>query len=109
MLFRSGFSKPGTWKIHVPTPGGSGPQHLGILQNFADAIRKGTALIAPAREGIHSVELANAMLFSSIKDCTVEFPLDGEAYAGLLQEKIDSSTFVKKEVKESIAADFDNA
>jgi predicted dehydrogenase len=103
-----GFSKPGTWKVHIPTEG-SGPQHQGILQNFADAILKGETLMAPAGEGIHSVELANAMLFSSFEDRTVEFPLDAAAYARLLQEKIDTSTFQKKKVRESIAADFDNA
>ena len=104
-----GCSKPETWQIHVPTGEGNGPQHQGILQNFADAILSGKPLTAPAAEGIHSVELANAMLFSGFTDKTVEMPLDAAAYARLLQEKIDSSTFVKKEVEEKIAADFDNA
>ncbi len=103
-----GFGKPGTWKVHIPTSG-SGPQHQGILQNFSDAIRKGTKLMAPAAEGIHSVELANAMLQSSFEERQVEFPLDGDAYARLLKEKIDASTFEKKETTDAIASDFDNA
>jgi predicted dehydrogenase len=103
-----GFSKPDTWQIHIPTSG-SGPQHQGILQNFANAILKGEALMAPAAEGIHSVELANAMLYSGFQDRTVSFPLDAAAYAAQLEEKIATSTFEKKEVKEGIAADFDNA
>ena len=103
-----GFSKPDIWKIHLPVTG-TNPQHQGILQNFSDAILKGTPLIAPASEGIRSVELANAMLYSSFKDKTVTLPLDGEAYARELQEKIDTSTFVKKEVKSKIATDFDKS
>lgn len=102
-----GFSKPATWQIHIPT-NGTGLQHEGILQNFADAILKGDDLLAPAAEGIHSVELANAMLFSSFEDTTLELPIDARAYAKLLQEKISSSTFSKKEVTEGIAGDFDN-
>ncbi|MGC9451412.1 MAG: Gfo/Idh/MocA family protein [Oceanipulchritudo sp.] len=104
-----GFSKPDTWQIHIPTGEGHGPQHQGILQNFTDAILKGKPLIAPAAEGIHSVELANSMLFSSFMDKTVELPIDAGSYADLLKEKIESSTFVKKDVEEKIAADFDNA
>lgn len=103
-----GFSKPATWQIHIPTAG-SGPQHQGILQNFANAILKGEALLAPAGEGIHSVELANAMLFSGFTDSTLDLPIDAVAYARLLQEKIDGSTFVKKTVKEGIASDFDHS
>jgi predicted dehydrogenase len=104
-----GFSKPDTWQIHISTPGGAGPQHQGILKNFANAILKGEALMAPAEEGIHSVELANAMLYSGFQDKTVTFPLDAAAYAAQLKEKIATSTFEKKEVKETIATDFDNA
>lgn len=103
-----GFSKPATWQIRIPTPGGNGPQHQGILQNFANAILKGEELIAPAPEGIHSVELANAMLFSSFQDRTIEMPLDSAAYTELLREKIETSRFEKKEVREGIASDFDN-
>jgi predicted dehydrogenase len=101
------FSKPATWQVHIPTEG-KGPQHQGILLNFANAILKGEALMAPAAEGIHSVELANAMLFSSFKDTTLELPIDPVAYEKFLKEKIASSTFVKKEVKSGIASDFDN-
>jgi predicted dehydrogenase len=79
------FGAPSVWNIHIPVDGFGG-QHSEILQNFVDAILDGAPLIAPAAEGIHSVELANAMLYSSLKDCTVEFPLDGPAFGTLLQE-----------------------
>lgn len=73
---------------------GTGAQHLGILENFVAAIQHGEPLIAAAAEGIHSVELANAMLMSAFEDRRVELPLDAAAYAARLQERIDGSTRV---------------
>jgi predicted dehydrogenase len=69
----------------------AGSQHLGVLQNFVDAARAGEPLIAPAVEGIRSVELANAMLFSSLEDRTVELPLDAAAYEIKLRELVSQS------------------
>jgi predicted dehydrogenase len=74
-----GFATPPVWNVTIPVAG-HGEQHIGIMKNFADAILDGAALIAPAEEGIHSVELANAMLYSTFTGGTVELPLDGAAY-----------------------------
>ncbi|WP_425609266.1 Gfo/Idh/MocA family protein [Thalassobacterium sedimentorum] len=98
------FVKPSVWNIDIPISG-SGEQHNGILKNFTNAILNGEQLIAPAGEGIHSVELANAMLFSAFENTSVNLPLDGAAYARLLQSKIENSTYVKPEVKSSKVAD----
>ncbi len=76
-----------------------GPQHLGILRNFSNAIRLGEELLSPAPEGIHSVELANAMLMSAFTGETISVPIDGVRYEALLQERIASSRYVKKEIK----------
>ncbi len=88
---QSSFSRPSVWEIDIPVYGGNGPQHCGILQNFVDAILRGTPLMAPAEEGINSVELANAMLYSSLTGKTVELPLDGKAYERMLQKLIRDS------------------
>jgi len=90
-----GFSTPPIWNIEIPVSG-TGEQHIGIMKNFAEAILDGKPLIAPAAEGIHSVELANAMLMSSFLDKTVKLPLDAATYEGLLKEKIAGSKFQKK-------------
>ncbi len=91
------FAKPPVWDISIPVTEEAGQQHNVITSNFVDAILNGTDLIAPAEEGIHSVELANAMLYSAFQDKTVELPLDGAAYEAVLQEKIKNSTFRKQE------------
>jgi hypothetical protein len=101
----TGFDKPAVWNVDIPLPEGRGEQHVGILKNFTNAILDGEALIAPATEGIHSVELANAMLYSAFEETSVKLPLDAAAYAAVLKKKIAESTFVKAEVKSSGVAD----
>jgi len=66
----------------------------------------GAPLMAPAAEGIHSVELANAILYSSLENRTVEMPLDSAAYERKLQELIAESKFEKKVVKSDAGEDF---
>jgi predicted dehydrogenase len=69
----------------------AGPQHVGIMRNFAAAIRRGAPLVAPAAEGIRSVELANAILLSSWTERVVDLPLDAANYARWLRRKIAAS------------------
>jgi len=89
------FGTPPVWDIQIPVSGNGG-QHGEVLQNFIDAIVSGAALIAPAAEGIKSVELGNAMLYSSETGKTVEMPLDACAYERMLKKKIKASRFVKQ-------------
>ena len=91
------------WEIAVPCEGERG-QHKTILQNVVNAILDGEALIAPGSDGIHSIELANAMLYSSWTGATVELPLDGDAYEAALNDRIANSTFVKT-VREVVQTD----
>ena len=78
------FQPPPCKSIKVSLTPGTGEQHLGILKNFSSAIRLGTPLIAPAKEGLKSVELANAMILSSLENVTVDLPLSAQRYASLL-------------------------
>ena len=101
----SSFGKPETWTIDVPlSKPGNGEQHIGIKKNFVNAILRGEKLIAPAEEGIHSVELANAMIYSFMTGRRVELPLDSALYEEYLKRLIADSRFVKKE---TVAADVD--
>jgi hypothetical protein len=58
-------------------------------------------LIAPAAEGLHSVELANAILYSSLQKKPVTLPLKSRAYAAALARLIKSSKAPKKVVKKT--------
>lgn len=78
------FGLPPVWRVEIPLPASAGEQHVGILKNFTAAILRGEPLLAPAAEGLASVELANAILQSSIEDRTVDLPLAAPVYARLL-------------------------
>jgi predicted dehydrogenase len=74
----------------IPTSG-LGGQHVAILKNFVAAILDGEPLIAPAAEGIHSVELANAMLYSSHVGRTISLPLKPRTYSAFFRQRIATS------------------
>jgi predicted dehydrogenase len=94
-----GFATPPVWNIDIPV-NGNGGQHMEVTQNFVNAILDGTPLIAPAEEGLNSVEIANSIVYSALTDSTVNLPLDSAAYEVKLKELIANSKFVKPEVKD---------
>ncbi len=93
-----GFAKPEVWVADLPFTDASAP-HATIMQNFVDAILDGSPLIAPGHEGMHSVELANVMLYSGLIDRTVDMPMDSAAFEAKLQQLIANSKFEKKVVE----------
>ena len=90
------FGSPEKWEINVPYKPDAKQQHMNVIENFADAILKGTPLVAPAQEGIRGLELGNAMLLSGLKHKTVELPIDAEEFAVMLDELVSKSRYVKK-------------
>lgn len=101
---KEGFAKPACAPVALDLPADRGGQHNAILANFADAIIDGTSLLAPAEEGVHSVELANAMLLSTWLEKPVDLPLNGEAYELLLRRRIAKSRPKKNVVKQDDTA-----
>ena len=95
-----GFSKPEIWNVAIPF-GNAVLPHAILMRNFINAIRDGEPLIAPGADGIHSVELANALLYSSLIDQTIDMPMDGAAFETKLNQLIRESTFEKKVVEVS--------
>lgn len=62
--------------------------HVAIYRNLHNAILQGEPLIADGVDSRMSLELANAMIYSSYTQSVVELPLDREKYAQLLKELI---------------------
>ena len=89
-----GFEKPSVVKEKIQIEG-QGGQHQAVLENFAAAILKGEPLIAPAAEGLRSVELCNAMLLSTWRDKKVTLPISGRSYAKQLKQRAQNSRFEK--------------
>jgi len=84
---QSFFDKPNSNEI-LFTLQAVADQHQYLIQNFVDTINGEAQLIADAREGIRSVELANAMLYSSINEQSVTLPLDNSLYAQQIEDLI---------------------
>jgi predicted dehydrogenase len=92
-----GFVKPDVWNVEIPFENAPNP-HATLMQNFVNAILDGEPLIAPGEDGIHSVELANVILYSSLIDQTVALPMDSAAYEKKLNQLIADSKIEKKVV-----------
>ncbi len=104
---RLGFAKPEVWHAEIPFGSVANPHAL-LMQNFVNAILEGEPLVAPGEQGLHSVELANAMLFSSLLERTLDLPMDSAAYERKLNELISGSKTQKK-VREIVVEDFANS
>ncbi len=69
--------------------------HLGILQNFTNAILKGEPLLSPAEDGLNELTLSNAAYLSAWQDTRpVSLPLDEALFDRLLEERQASSTLI---------------
>lgn len=71
-------------------------QHAVMLNNFVEAIEQGAALIAPASEGIASLDFANAMLLSTWQGKAIDLPLDRYEYQLELDKRIAQSSLRTK-------------
>ncbi len=95
--YKGGFGKPECWKCEIPVAPGSDGQHKEIMQNFTNAILKGTKLLAPGIEGIRGLQISNAMHLSAWLNDWVDIPVDADLYYEKLKERIDNSTYKKEE------------
>jgi len=85
--YKKGLGKPECTKIEIPVEGKM-TSHIGITQNFCDAILYGTELISPGYDGIKGLQISNAIHLSSWTGGDwVEIPVDGELFYNLLKER----------------------
>jgi predicted dehydrogenase len=81
------FGKPELRPVKVDVAGDPGEgDHRAIYANFVAAIEDGAPLVADGVQGRLSLELANAMIYSSATGQQVELPLDRQAYHRLLAD-----------------------
>ena len=78
------FPEVDSQEVELPLGSGTG-DHTAVYQNFHRAIQTGSPIRADGSEGRMSLELANAMIYSSDTGQEVTLPLDRQAYAALLQ------------------------
>lgn len=97
----SGFTEP-AYTTEIIPQGDDNPQHVGILNNFANAVLGLEPLYVDGREGLKCVELMDSMLLSAWKGETVSLPVDDDEYYSYLKKHIDSS---KKKEGEDLLID----
>ena len=95
-----GFGQPECWKCEIPV-NGKQTSHVGIMNNWIDAILNGKELLAPGIEGINGLSISNAMHLSAWLDDWVEIPFDDDLYYEKLKEKIAGSK-VKKDTETKV-------
>ncbi len=82
-----GFGEP-KHEVIVPETDGQNPQHVGILNNFANAILGLEPLYVDGKEGIRGVQLMDSMLLSTWLGRAVELPIDDDLYLEELNKRI---------------------
>lgn len=105
---KGGFTKPEVWNVEIPFENAATP-HAQLMDNFVGAVLDGAPLIAPGRDGLHSVELANAIVFSALEGRELTLPMHAAAWEARLQGLIAESRHQKKQVAgatEDFAASF---
>ncbi len=90
MTEKSGFAEPEHTEEVIPQSG-ENPQHVGILNNFANAVLGLEPLYVNGQEGLRCVELIDAMLFSGWTGREVSLPIDDDAYYKELQKHVAAS------------------
>ncbi len=82
-----GFGEP-KHEVIIPETDGKNPQHLGILNNFANAVLGLEPLYVDGKEGIKGVQLMDSMLLSTWLGRAVELPIDDDLYLEELNKRI---------------------
>ena len=67
---------------------GRNDQHIGVINAFAAHLLRGEHLVASAEDGVHALELSNAIHLSGWLGRPVSLPLDEALFGRLLREKI---------------------
>ena len=87
------FEMPGHRVEEIPLEPVVGGGHDLIIQDFAEAFHQSRDPIVPAQEGVESVLLGNAILYSALEGRTIEFPMDEQGYAEKIKELSKNSRY----------------
>jgi len=85
---KDSFANVESWKCEIPHGGGN-ESHEVVTQRWVDVIRENrqnSDLYAEGTEGVHGLELGNAMMMAGLTRKAVELPVDGEAYDRFIEE-----------------------
>lgn len=103
--FKGSFAPPPFWECDIPFAKDTRAGHQIILENVTNVILgKEKELLAPVEEGIHGLELGNAMLLSGLKGVPVDMPMDADVYAEMLAGLAANSRYKDKKATAEAAS-----
>jgi predicted dehydrogenase len=88
------FGAPETSYSEIAVVDAPVPDHVGITQDFVDAILNDVpseGLLAPGADGVAAVELSNALQMAALKREPVELPLDGREFDRFLEARTEQA------------------
>ncbi|QQE13500.1 Gfo/Idh/MocA family oxidoreductase [Planctomycetota bacterium] len=88
------WDNPWPWKCEIPVAPNDDLFARALrlnLKSFADAVLGKSEPLAHAPEGMNSVELANAMIYSSLLNQPVELPIDAQAFQAKFDQLVEQS------------------
>ena len=88
--------------VSEPETDGENPQHIGVLNAWANAILRGGKLVADGREGLNGLMLSNAIHLSSFLNKEIELPFDEDLFYDELMRRVAPSK-VKTDAKQVYA------
>ncbi|MCX7817926.1 MAG: Gfo/Idh/MocA family oxidoreductase [Kiritimatiellae bacterium] len=80
---REPFAKPPARERTIECGAPREPPHEAVIRNFVEAVLDDAPLVAPLEDGVRQVELANAILWSALRERPVPLPLDARAFERL--------------------------
>ncbi len=78
-------------KVYEAETDGENPQHVGVMNAWANAILRGGKMVADGSEGINGLTLSNAMHLSAFLGKEIELPFDEELYYDELMKRVATS------------------
>lgn len=90
------YLRPPAWRVEIPVSGPPVNQHREVLANFVRAIRHGDPLVAPAAEGLKSLQIIEAIQLASCENRTLAIPVSTARYGAFLRARIAAARPAKK-------------
>ena len=83
--------------------------HIGILQNFTNAILHGESLLAPGYEGILGLTISNAAYMSDWLDRWIDLPMDEKLFSQMLNKmQSNDKVIIKNNFPERLKGEYND-
>jgi len=103
--FQEDFYEPSTQYCEFVADN-QGTAHIGILQNFSDAILYHKELLSPGYEGVNELQISNAAYLSSFQDRWVDLPVCEKEFEECLKQLVINSGSATRFTSQSMSPEY---